>query len=50
VLPARILPRGIESAALGLNIEACCDEHAVGDRSLRLNNPKRSPELLAARR
>ncbi len=36
-------------ADLGELIEAGCDEHQTGDRVVRLINPRRSMELLAAR-
>ncbi len=40
----------LTTAELRGRIEAGCDEHATGDRTVRLINPKRSLELLAARR
>jgi len=60
VLPASILSREAAEllavdpfptpAELRTLIEAGCDEHSTGNRTVRLIEPKGSLELLAARR
>ena len=51
VLPGPLaLAPSLTPAELRKLIEAGCDEPATGDRTVRLISPKRSLELLAARR
>jgi hypothetical protein len=51
VLPGLLaVDPSVAPVVLRAPVEAGCDEHATGDRTVRLINPKRSLELLAARR